>query len=335
MFSEFREHLTNDDLFGYAAFLIRFGHYKEGFEHYECRINTDKKRPEESGVFYPKLNKPRWDGKSNIKESTLLVHFEQGIGDNIMFIRFVKNIQKHVKQVIAVVPDQVYQLFWESKLPFDIYPARHPVEKLDFDYHIPLLSLPLALGLTPETITDRDGYLTVEPERIKHYKKAFINDDGKFKIGINFEGGETGKSQARDIEWIHLREFAKIENVQIYCLNKNIPEKYLKEILPDCNIIALGKTFNSFADTAAAVLNMDYIVSTDSGILNLAGALGIETLGLFNFDYEYRWYKAESGSIPWYSKVTSIVNDCQNVWTPTIEKAVEHIKKVMAERYHK
>lgn len=332
LFSEFRDHLSNDDIFGYAAFLLRFGHYKEGFKQYECRINTDKKLPEDKGVFYPKIDKPRWDGRKNIKDSTLLVHFEQGLGDNIMFIRFVKNIKKYVKNVIAVVPDLVYPLFWESKLPFDIYPARHPLEKLDFDYHIPLLSLPLALGLTPDTITDRDGYLTVEPDRVVAYKKAFINDDGKFKIGINFEGGETGKAQARDIDWVHLREFAQIENVQLYCLNKNINEKYLKELIPEHDIVALGGTFQNFADTAAAMLNMDYIVSTDSGILNLAGALGLDTLGLFNFDYEYRWYKAETGSIGWYSKVKTIVNDFQNVWEPTIDKAVEHIKCVMSQR---
>ena len=336
LFAKHRDKFTNDDWFSLAAFKLRFGDYKKGWEYYEERFNPHKKGPEDSGVWYPKITQPRWDGIKDIKESTLLVHAEQGLGDNIMFVRFCKNVQKYAKKVIYVTPDLVYPLFWESNLPFDIYPMKHNLKELEFDYHIPIMSLPHVLGIGPENITDRDGYLTINPERKAAYRKAFIEDNDKFKLGINFEGGESGKSQARDIDWVRLKDFAEIENIEIYCLNKNITQEYIKEILPECNnIIALGHSLNNFADTGAAVDNMDYIVSTDSSILNLMGALGKDSVGLFNFDYEYRWYNVESGTVHWYSKIKPIVNETQNDWEKTIALAVEEVKKVIAKKHKK
>ena len=162
-----------------------------------------------------------------------------------------------------------------------------------------------------------------------------IDKDNTFKIGINFEGGESGKEQMRDIDWKEIKRFADIENVQVYCLNKHKNKEFFEQIDPNINVICLGETFNNFADTAAAALNMDLVISTDSGILNLAGALGIRTLMPLNFDYEYRWFNTESGRTVWYDNVKTFVNECQDEWEPTLEKLVEEVKRCVAEKYNK
>lgn len=327
---------NNNDHFNYAAFKIRCGDFITGFKHYEERFNPEKiKDPSLSGVYYPKMKRPKWDGCKNIKNSTLLVHFEQGLGDNIMFIRFVKHIQKYAKNVIAVVPTLLYELFKESNLPFDIYPAEQSLDELNFDYHIPLLSLPYVLKLTPYNVPDTNGYLRVTPERIKNYKDKYIVDDNTYKIGINFEGGESGKEQKRDIDWKEIKRFTDVENVQVYCLNKHKDKKFFDEIDPNLNVICLGETFKSFADTAAAALNMDLVIATDSGVLNLAGALGVKTLMPLNFDYEYRWYNTESGRTVWYDNVKTFVNECQDDWEATLEKLVAEVKRDMNEMHNK
>lgn len=322
IFKMHKEHFNNDDYFNYAAFRIRCGDFINGFKYYEHRLEKENKP-----TFYPNIQQQRWDGITNIKNSTLLVHLEQGFGDVILFIRFVRNVQKYAKKVIAVVQNQLYELFKESDLGFEIYPVSSDLKKLNFDYHIPLISLPMVLQLTPETVTDKQGYLHVVPGRKEKYKEVFLKDDNKFKIGINLEGAESGKGQGRDVDWKYLNKFAEIENVQLYCFNADRKPEFFKKINPD--IICLGESFRNFADTAAAIENMDMMISTDNVILNLSGAIGKKTIALLNYDYEYRWYNAESGHVVWYDNVTSIVNKTQNEWEPSILKAVDIVKDYM------
>lgn len=325
IFKLHKDRFSNDDYFNYAAFRIRCGDFINGFKYYEHRLAKENKP-----TFYPNIKQPRWDGVTNIRNSTLLVHLEQGFGDVVLFIRFVKQVQKYAKKVIAVVQDPLYELFKESNLGFDIYPVSAQIDKLEFDYHIPLISLPMVLQIKPDTVTDRQGYLNVSSQRVIDYGRAFISEKDKFKIGINLEGAESGKGQGRDVDWAFLNKFAEIENVQLYCFNAEKSPNFFEELNPNLHIVCLGNTFKNFADTAAAMKNMDLMVSTDNVILNLAGALGIKTIALLNFDYEYRWYNAESGRVVWYENVTSIVNDTQNNWEPSVLKAVSLIRDFMA-----
>ena len=138
-----------------------------------------------------------------------------------------------------------------------------------------------------------------------------------------------------DIDWKEIKRFTDIENVQVYCLNKNKDKKFFDEIDPNLNVICLGETFRNFADTAAAALNMDLVIATDSGVLNLAGALGVKTLMPLNFDYEYRWYNTESGRTVWYDNVKTFVNECQDDWEATLEKLVAEVKRDMNEMHNK
>lgn len=315
-----KQSFSNDDYFNYAAFRIRCGDFLNGFKYYEHRLKKENKP-----TFYPNIKQERWDGISTIRDSVLLVHLEQGFGDVILFIRFVKNIKSYAKKVIAVVQHELVELFRESDLGFEVHSVRSDLSKLQFDYHIPLISLPMALRLTPETVTDRQGYLHVHPGRKEKYREVFINQNDKFKIGINLEGAESGKGQGRDVDWKFLEEFQKIENVELYCLNADHSPEFFKKINPD--MICLGGTFQNFADTAAAIENMDLVISTDNVILNLAGALGKKTIALLNYDYEYRWYNAESGHVVWYDNVVSLVNDVQNEWEPSVHKAVKLVKE--------
>lgn len=315
------------DYFNYAAFLIRKGDFIEGFKQYEHR--RDDKNDE--GTYFIKTDKEEWDGIKNIQNSTLLVHLEQGFGDNLLFVRLVNDVKKYAKKVIFQVQNELYDLMMESNLDFEIYPVKMDLKEIEFDYYIPLISLPRVLQITPETVTNRGGYLSASPKRIEDYAKAFIPDTNKFKLGINFQGADYGKEQDRDINWKFLEKFSNIENIQLYCINKNIGQDFFKNLNPNINIVCLGNSFKTFADTAAAIQNMDMMISTDNAILNLTGALGKKSIALLNFDYEYRWYNAESGRVVWYDNMISIVNERQNDWEPTVDKAIQEVLKYMQE----
>ena len=93
-----------------------------------------------------------------------------------------------------------------------------------------------------------------------------------------------------------------------------------EEINPDFEITNLGKTFNNFTETASAIKNMDLIISTDNVILNLSGALGVKTVGLFNKDTNYRWFKTDGENVGWYSSVIPLQVQKQDDWKPLINQ---------------
>lgn len=318
----YKKDFSHDSFYDYAAFLIRIGNFLKGWELLDHRFEK-----ETSATYYPEIKKPKWNGNNNISNKTLLVHFEQGFGDVIMFIRFVKEMKKYAKNVIAVVQDQLLDLFTESDLGFLVLPKSTNLESLNFDYHIPLISLPRILKLTPDAIPLKEGYIKVNPKRVKMFGESFIKSE-KFKIGVCFEGAFSGKDEQRDIDWKHLKKLSNLPNVQLYCLKKDITDAYFKQIDPEINIICLDENLKCFADTAAAMKNLDLIISTDNVILNLAGALGVRTFGLFNFDREYRWYGVEEGKMIWYDSIKPFQAKSQNEWDELLDRVCEEVKLI-------
>ena len=108
---------------------------------------------------------------------------------------------------------------------------------------------------------------------------------------------------------------------------------FFKEIDSDLDIVCLGKYFNTFADTAAAIKNMDLMISTDNVILNLSGALGVKTFGLFNKNREYRWYGLEDGKMIWYDSVIPYMPTKLNNWDPVLEKIAQNITDLCSNQY--
>lgn len=314
---------NHDAYYDYAAYQIFIGNFKTGWAYLDHRFQK-----ETDPTYYPKIQAKLWNGISNIQKDTLLVHCEQGFGDVIMYIRFVEEIKKYAKNVIVRVQDELYDLFQESKLPFTIYPLSKPLEQLKFDCHIPLISTPRVVKLTPETIPFKSGYLNISPQRVKVFANEYLNTS-KFKIGICFEGNLSAKSEQRDIDWKYLPILANNPNVQFYCLKKGLNEEYFKKIDKNLNIKCFNEVLRTFADTATAMKGMDLIISTDNVILNLAGALGIPTLGLYNKCREYRWYGTEEGKCVWYDSIKPMQVQRQNDWEELIHRVAHEIDNII------
>lgn len=316
------KNFTHDQYYDYAAFQINIGNFKKGWDLLDHRFMKESHR-----TAYPDMPVPLWNGKNNISKNTLLVHHEQGFGDVVMYIRFVEHIKHLAKKVIVFVPDELLFLFQESKFDFEVVGRSVGLENIDFDYHIPMISLPRIYNISTTNIPNTTGYLNVHPRRVEDFKNRYVTSE-KFKVGVCFEGDSLGKRHLRDVDWGYLSELSKNENIQLYCLKREYNEAFFKNINQDINIICLGKYFQSFADTAAAIKSMDLVVSTDNVILNLAGALGVKTLGLFNLYREFRWHGIEKGKVLWYDSVTPIVTPRKNDWEPVIEEVKARIDKL-------
>lgn len=315
---KFKSQITNTDFVDYGMFLIRTGDFKNGFEFYEKRFITETK-----AVQYPKINKPLYDGKKDISGKTLLVQSEQGFGDVFLFSRFFYELKNRNIKIIARVPNTTLEIVKRS-FPFvQAVSNEKKLEDIDFDYHIPLMSLPLALNLNKTNIPNKGKYLFADENKTKEFKNKLFNNN-KFKIGINYKGSLRGLN-TRNVPLEELLPLTKINNVQVYSLQFDEPDETFK----DTNIINLAPYIKTFDDTASLADNMDLMITADNSTMNLSGALGKKTFCLFNMIPEFRWFDLKGNDVKWYSFVKPYQCKKQSEWKPVIEKMVEDIKNMI------
>ena len=315
---KFKSQITNTDFVDYGMFLIRTGDFKNGFEFYEKRFITETK-----AVQYPKISKPLYDGKKDISGKTLLVQSEQGFGDVFLFSRFFYELKNRNIKIIARVPNTTLEIVKRS-FPFvQAVSNEKKLEDINFDYHIPLMSLPLALNLNKTNIPNKGKYLFADENKTKEFKNKLFNNN-KFKIGINYKGSLRGLN-TRNVPLEELLPLTKINNVQVYSLQFDEPDETFK----DTNIINLAPYIKTFDDTASLTDNMDLMITADNSTMNLSGALGKKTFCLFNMIPEFRWFDLKGNDVKWYSFVKPYQCKKQSEWKPVIEKMVEDIKNMI------
>ncbi len=326
-----------NDKFAYSTFCIRTGKLKEWEEYHEARF--EKTPP----VEYIKTDKPRWTGKEDISNSKLLVCCEQGYGDIILMWGYMKRLVKIAKKVAFVTRGALVPLFKNNPYGVEVYSLNDDIKKIEYDYQVPCFSIPYCLKLDKSNISVGSGYIKPNEKLVEKFKKEYFNNK-TFNIGIAFLGSPLGE-QIRDIPLEKFKIFNKLKNVHFYCLTKDIEDKQLRKIFPSKKITNIAKYFNDFNDTAAAMQNMDLIISGDNCILNLAGAIGKKTLGIFNYRYHFRWsdflenkkrqIKVNSGyaeivrdDVGWFTCVKPFVNEEFDNWDTTMKKVLEETNKI-------
>lgn len=310
---------TKEDEFTYSASCMRNGDIKGWAKYYSSRF--EKNEP----TIYPKFTKPMWTGKEDLSDSTLLIHYEQGYGDNFLMFGYMPRLVKMAKKVIYFIQNNAYELVKDNEYGVDIFCQKNAdPQKLDFDYHIPCMSLPVALDLDKENISVGGGYIKPKTELVQNFREKYFDND-KFKIAVAFEGIASNKK--RDIPLKNLLLLDKLDNVELYCFTKDIDDKTLNAF-KNHKVINIAKDFGNFADTAAALQCVDLVVSSDNCILNLAGAIGKKTIGVFNYHYEFRWYDLTGEDCGWYSSVKPIVNNSNNDWNLSMQKVIEYIRSM-------
>ena len=324
---------THSDLHAYGAYLVHHKRFSEGFKFLQHRFQKE----DLNNVSFPQIfssKKKRWNMKLDIKNKHILVHFEQGFGDSIMFVRFLDELKKRCAKVSLVVQNGLISLFEASKLGVDIY-KEADLANINYDYYIPMMDLPIVCETTPDNIPKAEGYLKVSKTKINAYKKKHINDNEKLKIGIAFEGTMASKVTDRDIPLEFLYPLMQMPEVEVYSFQVDDISRQMDRIPVGCNLIRLGKTFSNWEDTACAMNCMDLMVTTDNGVMNLAGALGIKTFGLFNKIVEWRWFKTEGEDIAWYKSIKPFQCPTSKAWDVPVKQVIEEVEKIQCQRIAK
>ncbi|MBO1348907.1 MAG: tetratricopeptide repeat protein [Hormoscilla sp. GUM202] len=258
--------------------------FQQGFVEYEWRWRLVPETPEE------RLGKSLWDG-SPLAGKTILLHTEQGYGDAIQFVRYAPLVaQRGAGKVILETNRALRRLFTTAPGVQEVVVKGEPLPA--FDLQVPLMSLPRILNTTIETIPDRIPYLYAEEKEAVKYSEL-VRTEGEVKVGIVWSPSDKAPKKRFCPVSLFL-ELSQIPGISLYSLQKEHTD-----ILDGAPIQDLRELLHDFADTAAVISQLDLVISVDTAVAHLAGALGKPVWVLLPFSPDWRWLLDRSSS-PWY-----------------------------------
>jgi len=298
--------------------LLLLGDFDNGFLEYEWRIKK-------SETYRSSSQKPFWNG-AKIKDDTLLVYAEQGFGDCIQFIRFLPMIRKKVKTIVLECQKELIRLFTDIQCIDIIVQRDKPLP--DHHYQVSLLSLGHLLKITQKQLPGTIPYLK-QSFSVPKYLSDIIAAHRK-QLNVGFVWGGTGSTimrtdMGRSLLLKECETFFGMNNVQWFSFQKGPRAKELNDS-PGNQLIDLGKHCSDFADTAIAACQMDLIITVDTAMAHLAGALGLKVLTLLSFDADWRWLQKIDYS-PWYPTMKLFRQDKPGSWKNVLLRVKHEIFK--------
>ena len=304
----------NDENWAYALLHLAEGDFLNGWRLYEWRWQR------EEGKHYLESwpRAPRWLGDWSIQGKTVLVLCEQGMGDTLQFCRFVPRLVELGATVKLHVQKALVPLLARSFPTVEVIPNTEGVG--GFDFFTPLLSLPMALKLTVNTIPCRP-YLKADPKAVRAWRKR-LGPATRPRIGLAWSGNPNPKSDHK--RTIPLADLAPILNrsADFYVLQRDIRDTDDLTAFP--NLHHLPEALDGFDQTAALAMCMDRIVTIDTSIAHLTGALGLETWMLTPYHACWRWL-LDCDDSPWYPSMALFRQPTPGAWAPVIERVAEQL----------
>jgi tetratricopeptide (TPR) repeat protein len=267
------------------------GNFAQGWQDYEWRWKRDSSLPKNCG-----LSQPLWLGKESLKDKVILLHSEQGLGDTLQFCRYVKLVSDLGARVVLTVPKPLMGLLSELDGVDQLVAKGSALP--EFDFHCPLLSLPLAFKTNLESIPHSTHYLTCNASKVVQWQ-AKLGSKTKPRVGLVWSGSTTLiNDHNRSILLADLVKHLPVD-FQYVSLQKEVRDVDLSTLQSHADIFHFENDLNDFSDTAALCEAMDVIVSVDTSVAHLAGALGKPVWVLLPFDPDWRWLLDRTDS-PWY-----------------------------------
>jgi hypothetical protein len=344
--------------------LLMAGDYRTGWAAYEWRWRTANAK------LQPRVfQQPLWLGAEPLSDRTILLHVEQGLGDTLQFSRYIPLLVERGARVILVVPPPLLRLMQESFQGLWRYsvqdaaqesahaiaqgaaaPTSAAVEVLaagrplpDFDYHCPLMSLPLAFATDLTTIPQSHPYLVADPDRAEVWGQR-LGPRHRLRVGLVWSGGARPDqpelrlvNERRNLPPSKLEPLATV-TADFYSLQKGEPAvgEFKRQLADGWNGPMMNDftdELNDFADTAALIANLDLVISVDTSTAHLAAAMGKPVWILNRFDTCWRWMLDRRDS-PWYPTITLYRQTRPGVWDDVIESVRTDLEAlVRANRY--
>jgi hypothetical protein len=283
------------------------GNFREGWEEYEARWDT-----ESFGAVKRSFSQPLWRGEPLAGESILL-HAEQGFGDTMQFVRYVPLVASRGGQVVLEIQPRLRRLL--GNLPGAAKVIVRGEELPEFSWHCPLLSLPLAFDTRLANIPAKVPYLYPGEMEVQKWSRR-LQGDG-LRVGLAWAGNPNHVREGeRSIPLEQLAPLMQVAGTTFYSLQKGPATAQIHK-LPGIRLIDLDSQQNDFADTAAIIANLDLVITVDTAVAHLAGAMGKPVWVLLHHVPDWRWLLHRDDS-PWYPAARLFRQTIAKDWTSVI-----------------
>jgi len=270
-------------------------------------------------------SKPRWYGEESLTDKTILLWSEQGLGDTIQFCRYATLLESRGAHVILSVQAGLCALL--KTLSPTVRVVAESEAPPAFDVHCPLLSLPLAFGTTTGSVPATTPYLTADPDRVLHWRQRL--GTAGFRIGICWQGSTLPIDTGRSFPLKLFDAISRIAGIRLISLQKGPGSEQLRNAPAGMTVETLGDDYDAgpdgFLDSAAVMGCLDLVVTSDTSIAHLAGALGCPTWLVLRNVPEWRWLLDREDS-PWYPHHRLYRQETRGDWQSIFDRMYRELR---------
>jgi hypothetical protein len=296
---------------------LTLGDYPAGFKEYEARFARSGMPGRRRG-----LGKPLWLGEYPPLRKTILLHAEQGLGDTIQFARYAPLVARMGAKVVLEVPAELIDLLGRVERVAGAVACGTTLPA--FDLHCPMGSLPLALGTQVASIPAEIPYLAASEERIAQWRPRLAALTQP-RVAFAWAGHAAHPNDRnRSLALAQLRPLLVLEQVSFISLQRELSAQDAAMLAGLTQVTALGGELRDFDDTAAVLSLCDLVVSVDTSLAHLAGAMGRPTWILLPFWPDWRWMLERSDS-PWYPTARLYRQPAPGDWASVLTRVREDL----------
>jgi hypothetical protein len=303
--------------FNLAVSYLIMGDYARGWPAYEARWQYEHLAGTE-----PQHKQPRWRGE-DLRDKTILVVGEQGHGDNIQFCRFLSNLHAAGAKILFQVTDGMIPLL--SGSPIIAWLGRYTDEPPEFDYWVPIMSIPGLLGITLDNLPRQINYINAQESQVKEWLQL-MGPKTRMRVGFSWSGRrDAWLNRHKGMPFETMLELIK-NNPQYEWINLQVDATDEESAaMAEAGVTMYPGTIISFAETAALMMCLDVVISVDTAITHLAGALGRPTwLMLQWFATDWRWM-LDRDSSPWYPTTRIFRQPSMGDWASVTKKIEQYL----------
>jgi tetratricopeptide (TPR) repeat protein len=300
--------------FELAEALLLDGDFKPGWEEYEWRFRMPGTPPP-----MPPTQAPIWEGQP-MPNGRLLLVGDQGFGDVLQFMRYIPHAAARCGELVIACSEEMDPFV--AQLSGAARRFRLWREAPAFDAYTTLSGLPRLFGANLKTIPAQVPYLRAEPARLAHWRARLqaMTPLGHRRIGVVWAGRPThGNDRNRSITLRQLAPLANLKQTVLVSMQKGEAAGQIGSYYGGAPLLNLGPEIKDFADTAAIIQNLDLVVTVDTSVAHLSGALGQRTLVLLPFTPDWRWLRERTDS-PWYPTLKLYRQSRPGAWDEPIAR---------------
>ena len=299
--------------------LLLNGNFEEGWQEFEWRSKLAQNGTNDTAI----PEKIYWDG-SRFDGKRLFIFSEQGLGDTLQFVRYLPKVKALGGTVIlGTYKPLVPLLSGFNGVDKLVEISQHHFQAFEYDLFCPILSLPGIFKTTLKTIPRDVPYLDAPPQKVSNWRRQLDND--AFKVGIVWKGSPihaNDRNRSCDLE--PFLPLVSVPGVRLYSLQKGPAIDDLKRIFPESQVKNIGPHLKDFSDTAGLLANLDLVISVDTAVVHLAGAMGLPVWTLLPFAPDWRW-QLNRKDTPWYPSMQLFRQVQRGNWQTVFQQIMEKL----------